>query len=61
MGFSIKRAVMGDQEIDGTGHRARLRERLFEGGPNALLGHEPVEYRLGLALPRRAPNPLPRS
>jgi DNA repair protein RadC len=38
---------------DGTGHRARLRERLFEGGPDALLDHELVEYLLALALPRR--------
>ena len=38
---------------DGAGHRARLRERLFEGGPDALLDHELVEYLLALALPRR--------
>lgn len=44
---------MGDVVVDGTGHRARLRERLFEGGPDALLEHELVEYLLALALPRR--------
>jgi DNA repair protein RadC len=44
---------MADQPIDGTGHRARLRQRLFEGGPDALLEHELVEYLLALALPRR--------
>lgn len=44
---------MGDLAIDGTGHRARLRRRLFEGGPDALLDHELVEYLLALALPRR--------
>ena len=38
---------------DGTGHRSRLRERLFDGGPRALLDHELVEYLLALALPRR--------
>ena len=38
---------------DGTGHRARLRRRLFEGGPKALLDHELVEYLLALAIPRR--------
>jgi DNA repair protein RadC len=38
---------------DGSGHRARLRRRLFEGGPDALLDHELVEYLLALALPRR--------
>lgn len=37
----------------GKGHRARLRRRLFEGGPDALLDHELVEYLLALALPRR--------
>jgi DNA repair protein RadC len=37
----------------GHGHRTRLRRRLFEGGPDALLDHELVEYLLGLAIPRR--------
>jgi DNA repair protein RadC len=37
----------------GSGHRARLRKRLFEGGPKALLDHELVEYLLALAIPRR--------
>ena len=44
--------------IDGAGHRARLRQRLFEGGPDALLDHELVEYLLALALPRRDTKPL---
>jgi DNA repair protein RadC len=44
---------MTEPATDGTGHRARLRERLFEGGPDALLDHELVEYLLALALPRR--------
>ena len=38
---------------DGSGHRARLRERLFDGGGKALLDHELVEYLLALAIPRR--------
>lgn len=37
----------------GTGHRARLRQRLFEGGPEALAEHELIEYLLALAIPRR--------
>ena len=37
----------------GSGHRARLRKRLFEGGGKALLDHELVEYLLTLAIPRR--------
>ena len=38
---------------DGSGHRARLRQRLFDGGEKALLDHELVEYLLTLAIPRR--------
>ncbi len=36
-----------------SGHRARLRQRLFDGGEGALLDHELVEYLLALAIPRR--------
>ena len=45
--------LMADAPLDGSGHRARLRQRLFEGGPDALLEHELVEYLLALAIPRR--------
>ena len=48
---------MGGRVADGpstsSGHRGRLRQRLFEGGGKALLDHEPVEYLLTLAIPRR--------
>jgi len=44
---------MADDLPDGSGHRSRLRKRLFEGGPDALLDHELVEYLLALAIPRR--------
>jgi DNA repair protein RadC len=44
---------MADASSDGIGHRARLRQRLFEGGPDALHDHELVEYLLALAIPRR--------
>ena len=44
---------MAGASSDGSGHRARLRQRLFEGGPDALLDHELVEYLLALAIPRR--------
>jgi DNA repair protein RadC len=47
-----------DASQDGKGHRARLRARLFEGGPDALLDHELVEYLLALAIPRRDTKPL---
>ena len=46
-------AVMGETPTNSSGHRARLRERLFEGGEKALLDHELVEYLLTLAIPRR--------
>ncbi|MET0137431.1 MAG: DNA repair protein RadC [Sphingobium sp.] len=41
-----------------SGHRARLRQRLADGGPNALLDHEILEYLLALAIPRRDTKPL---
>jgi DNA repair protein RadC len=47
-----------DAPLDGSGHRARLRKRLFEGGPDALQDHELVEYLLALAIPRRDTKPL---
>lgn len=50
--------LMADTPLDGSGHRARLRQRLFEGGADALLEHELVEYLLALALPRRDTKPL---
>ncbi len=49
---------MADNVLNGSGHRARLRQRLFDGGPDALLDHELVEYLLALALPRRDTKPL---
>jgi len=46
-------------EITGNeGHRARLRTRLLEGGGEALLDHELIEYLLALAVPRRDTKPL---
>jgi DNA repair protein RadC len=44
-----------------SGHRARLRQRLFEGGPDALMDHELVEYLLALAIPRRDTKPLAKA
>ncbi|MEI9928588.1 MAG: DNA repair protein RadC [Sphingomonas sp.] len=46
---------------DNSGHRARLRRRLFEGGPDALLDHELIEYLLALAIPRRDTKPLAKA
>src|SRR6188472_3441549 len=44
---------MADQAAKTSGHRSRLRQRLFDGGGKALLDHELVEYLLALAIPRR--------
>jgi DNA repair protein RadC len=49
---------MSDLSIDASGHRGRLRRRLIEGGTDALLDHELVEYLLALAIPRRDTKPL---
>ena len=43
------------------GHRARLRKRLFEGGPKALLDHELIDYLLALTIPRVDTKPLART
>jgi DNA repair protein RadC len=42
------------------GHRARMRRKLLEAGPDSLLDHELLEMTLFLALPRRDTKPLAR-
>ncbi|RVT94584.1 RadC family protein [Sphingomonas crocodyli] len=49
-----------DPGTDASGHRARLRKRLFEGGPEALLDHELVEYLLMLTIRRIDTKPIAR-
>jgi DNA repair protein RadC len=49
---------MNGGDTGGAGHRARLRKRLIDGGGDALLDHELVEYLLALAIPRRDTKPL---
>jgi DNA repair protein RadC len=51
---------MADDYPDASGHRARLRKRLLEGGPDALLDHEIVEFLLGLFILRRDTKPIAR-
>jgi len=46
---------------DNSGHRARLRQRLFDGGSDALLDHELIEYLLGLTIPRIDTKPLAKA
>ena len=50
-----------DPAHDASGHRARLRQRLVDGGPDALLDHELIEYLLALAIPRRDTKPMARA
>ena len=50
-----------DPANDASGHRARLRARLIEGGPEALLDHELIEYLLALAIPRKDTKPMARA
>ena len=47
------RAPNPDPSAASSGHRSRLRKRLFDGGAKALLDHELIEYLLALAIPRR--------
>lgn len=49
-----------DPATDASGHRGRLRRRLIDNGPDALLDHELVEYLLALAIPRRDTKPMAR-
>jgi len=53
--------ALADPATDASGHRARLRRRLADGGPEALLDHELVEYLLTLAIPRRDTKPMARA
>lgn len=50
--------TMAEGDPGNGGHRARLRQRLFEGRDGALLDHELVEYLLTLAVPRRDTKPM---
>ena len=49
---------MADSDESPEGHRARLRERLFEGGASAFLDYELVEYLLGLTIRRVDTKPI---
>jgi len=50
--------LLATSEADASGHRERLRARLLEGGGDAFLDYELLEYILGLAIPRRDTKPL---
>lgn len=61
--FDEPTAATGPKDAgnDPSGHRARLRKRLVEGGGEALADHEVIELLLMLAVPRRDMKPLARS
>jgi DNA repair protein RadC len=46
------------EEYDASGHRARLRKRLLEAGPEGFHDYELVEYLLTLTIPRVDTKPL---
>ena len=56
-----EQAETGKSGHDASGHRARLRKRLLDGGVEALADHEVIEYLLMTAIPRRDVKPLARS
>ena len=49
-----------EKGLDPSGHRARLRQRLLEGGDDALADHEIIEYLLMTAIPQKDVKPLAR-
>src|SRR6476660_3842581 len=51
-------ARTGNLEHDAKGHRARLRERLLDGGPRGFHDYELVEYLLALTIPRVDTKPM---
>lgn len=58
MSASVGGSHLKQGEDDKVGHRERLRERMIEGGADAFLDYELLEYVLGLAIPRRDTKPL---
>ncbi|MEO5866739.1 MAG: DNA repair protein RadC [Sphingomonas sp.] len=50
-----------DPVPDHFGHRARLRQRLIDGGGDALLDYELIEQLLALSIPRRDTKPLAKA
>ena len=56
----LSREALAIAAHDPSGHRARLRKRMLEGGPEALADHEILEYLLTTVIPRRDTKPLAR-
>ena len=51
----------GARAVGAEGHRARMRSRLLESGPDALADHEMLEMVLFTAMPRRDTKPIARA
>ena len=52
------RATAKSDELNGLGHRARLRQRFLDAGPAGFHDYELVEYLLTLTIPRADTKPL---
>src|SRR3954467_10894421 len=52
------RASEPGREDQAGGHRARLRKRLLDAGPDGFLDYELIEYLLALTIPRVDTKPL---
>src|SRR4029079_6171203 len=52
------RATTKSDELNGLGHRARLRQRFLDAGPAGFHDYELVEYLLTLTIPRDDTQPL---
>jgi DNA repair protein RadC len=52
------RATTKSDELNGLGHRARLRQRFLDAGPAGFHDYELVEYLLTLTIPRADTKPL---
>jgi DNA repair protein RadC len=59
--FDLPPQLAGVSTSGTEGHRARMRERLLQHGPNGLLDHEMLEMILFLALPRRDTKPIAKA
>jgi len=51
-------AIMTDEAETASGHRARLRRRLLDAGPQGFHDYELIEYLLALTIPRVDTKPL---
>ena len=57
----MSRRPATDEPAHYNGHRARLRERLLQAGPEAVADYELVELVLFRAIPRRDVKPLAKA